>query len=151
MVVFAQPERVASALGRVEGELVAPPQLRKHDAIETRSKSAPSPEVAADAAPSERLAPFEAESPTDETVHDYTAILLNSLPIDAAPPIDHEHMRQQRVTIVFESGESAESAKSAESDAAQELGDASDEAQADETPDAEESPEAATDTATDTQ
>jgi hypothetical protein len=49
---------------------------------------------------------------------DYAEILLNSLPIDPAQPVDVEHMWQQRVTIVFEPAASEPTKRDPKTDAA---------------------------------
>ena len=73
--------------------------------------SANDPEPAPGAKFMNRAAKPRADSPgandddaADETTTevDYAAILLSSLPIDWAEPIDPAHLRQQRVTIFFE-------------------------------------------------
>lgn len=139
MVVLAPPEQVANELRQFEGTLIGEsPSLAKdapapHNArgLGQNTRPAASTPVeppaleeqpAPDADPpyvdtlyadASEDAPADARETAqrDDTTFDYAAILLNSLPIDPAQPIDTQHMQQQRITIFFEPAEAVETAE----------------------------------------
>lgn len=123
MVLLAPPEQVADELRDFEGELIGEPTPRDDTEIDASAERAPQSLIAdkptADA--SDRRAAEDNEPAL--APFDYAAVLLNSLPIERAEPIDVEHMSRRRITIIFEPAETVETAEGNETASGQDRSD----------------------------